>query len=159
MWPLCQYGVLCRQRRPPHSPVVRHPSTVEQVATGIAALAAAIREQGLIHHAEALGRLSSINVRKVVWAVQELGLPSVQRTDAGGQFGIVREALPGPQSQRPGAADRDGTLASPCGVNAIMRYLCARHSLGNLCPEDLPTRFVAEQWMDWQQTTLNPRRA
>ncbi len=29
------------------------------------------------------GRLSSINVRKVVWAAQELGLP-LQRTDAGG---------------------------------------------------------------------------
>ena len=37
------------------------------------------------------GRLSSINVRKVVWAAQELGLP-LQRTDAGGQFGLVREA-------------------------------------------------------------------
>ena len=33
------------------------------------------------------GRLSSINVRKVVWAAQELGLP-LQRTDAGGQFGL-----------------------------------------------------------------------
>ena len=30
------------------------------------------------------GRLSSLNVRKVVWAAQELGLP-LQRTDAGGQ--------------------------------------------------------------------------
>ena len=37
------------------------------------------------------GRLSSINVRKVVWAAQELGI-TVQRTDAGGQFGLVREA-------------------------------------------------------------------
>ncbi|MFP5446300.1 MAG: glutathione S-transferase C-terminal domain-containing protein, partial [Betaproteobacteria bacterium] len=40
--------------------------------------------------------------------------------------------------------------------NPIVRYLCARHSLGNLYPEDLRSRFVAEQWMDWQQTTLNP---
>ena len=37
------------------------------------------------------GRLSSINVRKVVWAAQELGI-AFQRTDAGGQFGIVRDA-------------------------------------------------------------------
>ena len=35
------------------------------------------------------GRLSSINVRKVVWAAQELGL-AFQRSDAGGDFGIVR---------------------------------------------------------------------
>ena len=25
-----------------------------------------------------------------------------------------------------------------------------------MCIRDRPTRFVAEQWMDWQQTTLNP---
>ena len=35
------------------------------------------------------GRMSSINVRKVVWTVQALGLAH-QRTDAGGQFGIVQ---------------------------------------------------------------------
>jgi glutathione S-transferase len=35
------------------------------------------------------GRMSSINVRKVVWTVQALGLTH-QRTDAGGQFGIVQ---------------------------------------------------------------------
>ena len=34
------------------------------------------------------GRLSSINVRKVVWCAQELGL-SFQRTEAGGAFGLV----------------------------------------------------------------------
>ena len=37
------------------------------------------------------GRTSSINVRKVIWTAQELDL-TVQRTDAGGQFGLVREA-------------------------------------------------------------------
>jgi len=104
------------------------------------------------------GRLSSINVRKVVWAVQELGLPSVQRTDAGGQFGIVREARYlglNPNGLVPLIEDED-TGVTLWESNAIVRYLCARHSLGNLYPEDLPTRFVAEQWMDWQQTTLNP---
>jgi len=40
--------------------------------------------------------------------------------------------------------------------NAIVRYLCARHAPGDLYPEALTERFVAEQWMDWQQTTLNP---
>jgi glutathione S-transferase len=37
-----------------------------------------------------------------------------------------------------------------------VRYLCARYAPGQLYPEALPARFVAEQWMDWQQTTLNP---
>ena len=39
--------------------------------------------------------------------------------------------------------------------NAIVRYLCAKHPEGGLYPQDLRTRFDAERWMDWQQTTLN----
>lgn len=104
------------------------------------------------------GRMSSINVRKVVWAVQELGLSSVQRTDAGGQFGIVREAQylrMNPNGLVPLIEDEE-TGAVLWESNTIVRYLCARHAPGNLYPEDLPTRFRAEQWMDWQQTTLNP---
>ena len=101
--------------------------------------------------------MSSINVRKVVWAVQELGI-SVQRTDAGGQFGLVREPdylVRNPNGLVPLLEDED-TGAVLWESNAIVRYLCARHAMGDLYPEDLPTRFVAEQWMDWQQTTLNP---
>src|SRR6476620_9652357 len=103
------------------------------------------------------GRMSSINVRKVVWTVQELGI-SVQRTDAGGQFGIVREArylALNPNGLVPLIEDED-TGAVLWESNTIVRYLCARHSMGELYPESLPDRFVAEQWMDWQQTTLNP---
>ena len=35
------------------------------------------------------GRISSINVKKVVWAAQELGLP-FERTEAGGAFGMTK---------------------------------------------------------------------
>ena len=35
------------------------------------------------------GRMSSINVKKVVWTAQELGL-DFQRTEAGGLFGVVK---------------------------------------------------------------------
>ena len=103
------------------------------------------------------GRLSSINVRKVVWAAQELGI-TLQRTDAGGQYGIVREdhylGL-NPNGLVPLIED-DETGAVLWESNTIVRYLCARHSPGNLYPEPLPARFAAEQWMDWQQTTFNP---
>ncbi|ABM34978.1 glutathione S-transferase [Paracidovorax citrulli] len=101
------------------------------------------------------GRTSSINVRKVVWAAQELSL-ELQRTDAGGQFGLVREAQflsLNPNGLVPLIEDESTTLWES---NTIVRYLCARHAPGDLYPEDLPTRFLAEQWMDWQQTTLNP---
>ena len=103
------------------------------------------------------GRLSSINVRKVVWAAQELGI-TVQRTDAGGQFGLVREAdylQRNPNGLVPLMED-DETSTVLWESNPIVRYLCARHSPGELYPETLRERFVAEQWMDWQQTTLNP---
>lgn len=101
------------------------------------------------------GRTSSINVRKVVWTVQELGL-SAQRTDAGGRFGLVTEADylgKNPNGLVPLLQDGEVTLWES---NVIVRYLCARHAAGRLYPEPLAARFAAEMWMDWQQTTLNP---
>jgi glutathione S-transferase len=101
------------------------------------------------------GRLSSINVRKVVWTAQELDL-KLQRTDAGGQFGLVKE--PGYLRKNPNALvplieDGEALLWES---NVIVRYLCARHAPGRLYPLPLPERFAAEQWMDWQQTAFNP---
>jgi glutathione S-transferase len=40
--------------------------------------------------------------------------------------------------------------------NVILRYLCAKHSLGKLCPSDLRQRADVERWMDWQQTVIAP---
>ena len=40
--------------------------------------------------------------------------------------------------------------------NAIVRYLCAKHGMGTLCPWELQRRADMERWMDWQQTTLRP---
>ena len=101
------------------------------------------------------GRLSSINVRKVVWCAQELGL-AFQRTEAGGRFGVVQTAAYralNPNSLVP-TIDDDGVRLWES--NVIVRYLCARHAPGGLYPEPLAARFDAERWMDWQQTTLNP---
>jgi len=102
------------------------------------------------------GRLSSINVRKVVWCAQELGL-AFQRTDAGGRFGVVQtpayRAL-NPNALVPAIEDDDGVRLWES--NVIVRYLCARHVPGQLYPGPLAARFDAERWMDWQQTTLNP---
>ena len=101
------------------------------------------------------GRLSSLNVRKVVWAAQEVGV-AFERTDAGAAFGIVQTpaylAL-NPNALVPLIRDGDFTLWES---NVIVRYLCAKHALGTLYPASLPERFNAERWMDWQQTTLNP---
>jgi glutathione S-transferase len=101
------------------------------------------------------GRMSSINVKKVVWTAQELGL-EFQRNEAGGQFGLVRtpEYLRlNPNALVPVMEDGDFVLWES---NVIVRYLCAKHSPGQLYPNDLRERFEAERWMDWQQTTFNP---
>ncbi|MDO8277166.1 MAG: glutathione S-transferase [Burkholderiaceae bacterium] len=101
------------------------------------------------------GRLTSINVRKVVWAAQELGLDA-QRTDAGGSFGLINEPAyrqRNPNARVPLIDDGDLILWES---NVIVRYLCAKHAMGRLYPEPLALRFEAEKWMDWQQTTTNP---
>jgi len=104
------------------------------------------------------GRISSINVRKVVWCAQELGL-DFQRTEAGGQFGIVQSPeylAMNPNAQVPTIDDGEGDARVVLWEsNVIVRYLCAKHWTHQMYPERLPERFDAERWMDWQQTTLN----
>ncbi|CAM8635341.1 Gst Glutathione S-transferase [Comamonadaceae bacterium] len=100
------------------------------------------------------GRLSSLNVRKVVWAAQETGV-AFTRSDAGMAFGVVKtpEYLAmNPNALVPTLQDGDFTLWES---NAIVRYLCAKYGNEQLYPQDLAQRFDAERWMDWQQTTLN----
>ena len=96
------------------------------------------------------GRLTSINVRKVVWAAQETGAP-FQRTDAGAAFGVVTtpEYLRmNPNGLVPVLKDGDFTLWES---NVIVRYLATRFPDSDLMPASLALRFEAEQWMDWQQ--------
>jgi glutathione S-transferase len=100
------------------------------------------------------GRMSSINVRKVVLAAAHMQLP-FERIDAGMAFGIVK--TPEFLAKNPNALipliEDDGFFLWES--NVIVRYLCAKHAPGSLYPQDLLARFDAERWMDWQQTTLN----
>ncbi|WP_349627828.1 glutathione S-transferase family protein [Variovorax sp. PCZ-1] len=100
------------------------------------------------------GRISSINVRKVMWTAQYLNLP-IQRIDAGAAFGVIN--TPEFQQMNPNAMipvlnDGDYTLWES---NVIVRYLCEKYSNGALYPSDTKQRFDAERWMDWQQSELN----
>ena len=105
------------------------------------------------------GRITSINVRKVVWAAQELGVP-FERIDTGGKFGGTQtpEFLArNPNAMVPAIEDGEGAFqVSLYESNVIVRYLCARYSPGVFYPAALAQRFDAERWMDWQQTSLNP---
>ena len=101
------------------------------------------------------GRLSSVNVQKVVWCADELALP-YERVDAGGAFGLTRTpeyVAMNPNSLVPVIDDEGFVLYES---NAIVRYLAARHSKGSLWPEDLRKRADADRWMDWQTNTYQP---
>jgi len=94
------------------------------------------------------GRVNSVNVKKAMWCVQELGL-KVERIDAGMQFGVVN--TPEYRKMNPTGLvptiDDDGFVLWES--HSIVRYLCAKHSAGNLWPTDLRARADAERWMDW----------
>jgi glutathione S-transferase len=102
-----------------------------------------------------LGRISSINVQKVVWCARELGLP-FERTDVGGAFGGTD--TPEYRSMNPNGLvpviDDDGFVMWES--NAIVRYLAAGHGEGTLWPISLKTRADTDRWMDWQATELGP---
>src|SRR5688572_28734818 len=88
------------------------------------------------------GRLTSLNVRKVVLAAQELGLP-FERIDAGGRFGLVD--TPGYRARNPNALIPvlEDDQVQLWESNVIVRYLCARHAPDSLYPLSLPQRFDA----------------
>jgi len=101
-----------------------------------------------------LGRTSSINVRKVLWTLDELGL-AYQREDWGAGFAPTDDpaflAL-NPNGLIPVLVDDRGPLWES---NTICRYLAHRHGDGALLPADPRGRAGVEQWMDWQATELN----
>jgi glutathione S-transferase len=94
------------------------------------------------------GRTNSVNVKKALWCAEELGL-KYERIDAGMQFGVVDT----PEYRRMNPMGRVPTIDDDGFVlwesHSIVRYLCAKHSAGNLWPTDLRLRASAERWMDW----------
>jgi glutathione S-transferase len=97
------------------------------------------------------GRVNSVNVKKALWCVGELGLPH-ERIDAGMQFGVNKtpEYLKMNPTGLVPTIDDDGFVLWES--HAIVRYLCAKHSAGRLWPTDLRQRADAERWMDWAFT-------
>lgn len=101
-----------------------------------------------------LGKASSINVRKVLWTCDEIGIPYL-REDWGSGFASTTtpEFLAmNPNGFVPVIESEDGILWES---NTICRYLAARHGRFDLLPEDPWHRALVEKWMDWQATDLN----
>jgi glutathione S-transferase len=101
-----------------------------------------------------LGKLPSINVRKVTWTAGEIGL-FYTREDWG--IGFTSTATPeflakNPNGQVPVIECDDGILWES---NTICRYLASRNERWDLLPQGAWERAQVERWMDWQATDLN----
>lgn len=100
-----------------------------------------------------LGRVTSINVRKVLWALDEMGL-DYTREDWGLPLRDPRvpEFLAlNPNGQVPVMIEGEFVLWES---NAILIYLAERE--GQLLPDQLELRALALQWLGWQASELNP---
>jgi len=99
-----------------------------------------------------LGRITSINVRKVTWTADLIGL-SYRHEIWGLPHRDPREAeflKLNPNAQVPVILD-DGFVLWESSV--IMRYLADKHRSG-LWPVDAKERAVVDQWLTWQATEV-----
>ena len=104
------------------------------------------------------GRLSSSNVQKVVWALEELEL-AFEHVPLGGPFkGLDDPAYLAMNPNGLVPTLRDGDLVV-WESHAIVRYLSAAYGNGRLFPADPRQRAIVDQWTDWTATTFQPRSA
>jgi glutathione S-transferase len=103
---------------------------------------------------ELLGRATSGNVQKVIFLLEELGLP-YERKDFGRQFHNTTTpeyAALNPMQKVPTLVDGDVVVWQS---NTILRYL-ANKTKSALYPTDPAPRSQVERWMDWLLAELNP---
>lgn len=101
-----------------------------------------------------LGKPTSINVRKVLWCLVELGL-EFEQENWGGDFQstLTPEFLAlNPNGLVPVIRDGDFVLWES---NTILRYLANQYGPDALYPREARRRAQVDQWIDWQAADLN----
>jgi len=99
------------------------------------------------------GRANSINVRKVLWMLAEIGLP-YEREDWGRGFRSTDDPVfrkINPVGVVPVIDDGNFRLRES---NTIVRYLAEKHGRTDLYPKELEARATTESFMDWASTDL-----
>ncbi len=102
-----------------------------------------------------LGRATSVNVQKVMWLIDELGLEA-ERVDIGGKYAGDKTPAylaKNPNGQIPTLEDGDFILWES---QAIVRYLLDKYGNAPWLPDDAETRGRANQWMDWYLAMMHP---
>ncbi|GAA6200154.1 glutathione S-transferase family protein [Aquicoccus sp. SU-CL01552] len=101
------------------------------------------------------GRTTSVNVQKVLWALEELGL-TYDRLDAGGAFGGLDtqdyQAM-NPTRKVPTLQDGDLVIWES---NAVVRYLARAYGDGVLAGGSSAETGRADMWMEWFQNNPYP---
>jgi glutathione S-transferase len=102
-----------------------------------------------------LGRPNSYNTQKVLWLLDELGLPftlELYGLDHGGNHTEEYRRL-NPNELVPTLVEDDFVLWES---NSILRYLVATHGKSRFLPADPHDRARGDRWLDWALTTLTP---
>jgi glutathione S-transferase len=97
------------------------------------------------------GRANSINVRKALWMLEEVG-EKFEREDWGRGYRSTDDPAfrkINPVGVVPVIDDGDFRLRES---NTIVRYLAEKHGRADLYPKDLRKRATIESWMDWAST-------
>lgn len=92
-----------------------------------------------------LGKASSINVRKVLWTCEEIGIAHTRADDG-------PELAQNPNGLVPVIVDGDFVLWES---NTIIRYLAGKWAANALLPVEPRARAEVERWIDWQATEFN----
>ena len=92
-----------------------------------------------------LGKASSINVRKVLWTCEEIGIDYIRADDG-------PELAQNPNGLVPVIVDGDFVLWES---NSIIRYLGNKWSAHTLLPTEPRARADVDRWIDWQATEFN----
>jgi glutathione S-transferase len=99
------------------------------------------------------GRANSINVRKVLWMLDEVGQPYIRE-----DWGRGYNPTSAPDFVKVSAfgvvpvVDDDGFVLRES--QTIVRYLASKHARTDLYPAQLKERALIEMWMDWAATDL-----
>ena len=92
-----------------------------------------------------LGKASSINVRKVLWTCEEIGIAHTRADDG-------PELKQNPNGLVPVIVDGDFVLWES---NSIIRYLANKWAAEALLPAEPQQRAEVDRWIDWQATEFN----
>jgi glutathione S-transferase len=99
------------------------------------------------------GRTNSLNVQKVLWTLEELGL-TYDRIDAGLHYGVNDTPafkVMNPNGLVPVLKDDEFILWES---HAILRYLAVRYGRQSLWPASEHVAAHADQWMDWSNSII-----